>query len=174
MTFCKALATGSVALLLTAGGLTAAFGQTYEIGEISISNPWTRATPPRALAAGGFLTIANSGEMPDRLVGATSPIAGRVEIHEMRMENGTMIMRPADGGVGVPAGGTATLEPGALHIMFMDLKDRLVEGGSVPVVLNFAVAGEIEVPFRVEAIGARGPSKTSSNGDHTQMNGGNR
>ena len=125
------------------------------------------------LAAGGFVTIENSGEMPDRLVGATSPIAGRVEIHEMRMEDGTMIMRPADGGVEVPAGGTATLEPGGLHIMFMELKDKLVEGESVPVVLNFAGAGDIEVPFRVEAIGARGPGGNSLNGNQSQMHGGN-
>jgi len=157
MRFRRTVATGSVALFLLAFASAAASAQPEQAATLSISNPWTRATPPKAAAAGGFVTIENSGEAPDRLVGAASPIAGRAEIHEMRMDNGTMIMRPAEGGIEIPAGGTATLAPGGLHIMFMELKESLVEGDTVPVVLNFETAGDVEVSFSVEAIGARGP-----------------
>jgi copper(I)-binding protein len=115
------------------------------------------------------VTIENSGEAPDRLVGATSPIAGRVEIHEMRMDDGTMIMRAAESGVEIPAGGKATLAPGGLHIMFMELNEGLVEGNAIPVMLNFETAGDVEVLFPVEAIGARGPG--GDHGHDTEMHG---
>jgi len=86
MSFRKSVAAGCAALILSA----VAVAQAEQIGQLSISQPWTRATPPKAQTAGGFLTIENAGTAPDRLVGASSPIAGRVEIHEMRMDNGVM------------------------------------------------------------------------------------
>lgn len=158
MTFRRLFATGSVAFLLLAGGLTTAIAQSKQAGTLSITSPWTRATPPKARTAGGFVTIENSGETPDRLLGAASPIAGRVEIHEMRMDDGTMIMRPSEDGIEIPAGGKATLAPGGTHIMFMGLKGDLVQGDTIPVMLNFELAGDVDVLFPVEAIGARGPA----------------
>lgn len=156
--FCKAFAAGLVALTLLAGSFGTAEAQSKSIETLSITDPWTRATPPRARTAGGFVTIENTGDTPDRLVAVASPIAGRVEIHEMRMDNGTMIMRPTEGGIEIPAGGKATLAPGGLHIMFMDLKEGFVEGTKVPVTLTFENGGDVEAFFPVEALGASGPT----------------
>jgi hypothetical protein len=166
MTFLRSLAAASAALILLTGASATSLAQSKQLGTLSVIDPWTRATPPKARTAGGFVTIENSGEEPDRLVGVASPIAGRVEIHEMRMENGTMIMRPAVGGIEIPAGGKATLAPGGMHIMFMDLNEGLVEGNTAPVVLSFEVAGDIEMLFPVEAIGARGPAGADEHDTH--------
>jgi len=169
MRFRGTIAAGSVAFILLAGGAVPTVAQSAQIGALSVTQAWTRATPPKARTAGGFVTIENTGTEPDRLVGAASPIADLVEIHEMRMDNGTMIMRPAGGGIEIPAGGKATLAPGGTHIMFMGLKSGLVEGDTIPVVLSFALAGDIEVLFPVEAIGTRAPT-ADVEGSNGQMN----
>jgi copper(I)-binding protein len=171
MTRRRIFAAGSVALLLATTAVQTAAGQPAQIGDLSITQSWTRATPPRAHAAGGFVTIGNTGDTSDRLVAATSAIAGRVEIHEMRMDNGTMIMRPVDGGIEIPAGGETTLAPGGLHIMFMELKQGLVEGETIPVVLTFEQAGDVEVQFAVAAIGARAPGQSAADADQTKGSG---
>lgn len=110
---------------------------------LEISDPWAGATPDGAKVAAGYMTIGNPGAAPDRLIGAASPRAGTTEIHEMSMENGQMQMRPVTG-VDVPAGGTATLEPGGLHLMFFDLDAAFVEGETVPVTLTFENAGAVD------------------------------
>lgn len=160
MSFRRFVAVGWVALTLSA----IVVAQAEQIGPLSISEPWTRATPPKAQTAGGFVTIDNAGTMPDRLVGASSPIAGRVEIHEMRMDNGVMVMRPASDGIEIPAGGSVTLAPGGFHIMFMQLKEGLKEGDTLPVVLSFEQAGDIEALFPVGSIGAAGPAGAPEHG----------
>jgi periplasmic copper chaperone A len=158
-------ATFCVALALCAP-LTATAASPIEIGSLTISSAWTRATPPRAPTAGGFVTIENSGEASDRLIGATSPIAGRAELHAMSMRDGTMIMQQVKNGIEIPPGGTVTLAPGGLHIMFMKLSESLVEGGTVSVILSFENAGDIEILFPVQAMGARQPVESHQNGSH--------
>ena len=56
--------------------------------------PWTRATPPGATVAVGYVTIRNTGEYAARFVGGSAPLAGSVEIHEMTMTDGVVRMRP--------------------------------------------------------------------------------
>jgi copper(I)-binding protein len=127
------------------------------IGALSLTDLWTRATPPSAPTAGGYLTIENTGAEADRLIGIASSAAGRAEIHEMTTKDGTMIMRQAEAGVEIPAGEAVALAPGGFHIMFVDLKEPFVEGGKVPVTLIFEKAGSIDTFLHVLAIGARGP-----------------
>ncbi|WP_235912018.1 copper chaperone PCu(A)C [Mesorhizobium xinjiangense] len=83
-----------------------AFAQNYSIGALEISQPLARATPKGARTGGGFLTITNEGEDADRLVSAVSPIAERVELHEMKVVDGIMKMRPLPVGIGIPASET--------------------------------------------------------------------
>jgi copper(I)-binding protein len=159
------MATLSFALLLFAGLSQPSLAHSVKVGPLSLTDLWTRATPPKAPTAGGFLTIENSGPEADRLTGAASPIADRVEIHEMATKDGTMTMRPAEGGVEIPAGGTVALAPGGFHIMFMELKEPLVEGGKVPVTLTFEMAGSIDTFLHVLAIGVRGPDHRHDAGE---------
>jgi copper(I)-binding protein len=83
-------------------------------------------------------------------------VAARVEVHEMKMNNDIMIMRPVSGGLSIPPGQSVTLAPGGYHLMMMKLKAPLKEGNRVPITLQFEKAGKVDVMFDVRGIGASG------------------
>jgi copper(I)-binding protein len=163
----------ALALALATGAAPApAFAQEVTVGSLTLTDLWTRATPPKAPTAGGFLTITNDGDVPDRLIAASSPIAETVQLHTMSVKNGVMRMHEVAGGIEIPAHGKVTLAPGGFHIMFITLKGSLAEGGSVPVTLTFEKAGSVDTVLNVMAIGARGPSADAMpgmGGDQMQM-----
>ncbi|PTW62173.1 hypothetical protein C8N35_101210 [Breoghania corrubedonensis] len=134
------------------------------VGDLKIDLPWTRATPGKAAAGGGFLKITNEGKEADRLVGASSPRAKRTEIHEMSVKDGIMVMRQVKGGLEVPAGGVLELKPGSYHVMFMGLPAPFKEGEMIPVTLTFEKAGSVEVELTVEKPGAKDPANAMSMG----------
>jgi copper(I)-binding protein len=130
----------------------------FNVGSIQIGNPWTRATPKGADVAGAYMTLSNKGAAPDRLIGGTSPVAGRFEVHRMTVEDGVMKMRPVDGGLEVKPGETVELKPGSFHIMLMGLKQPLEKGQKVKGTLVFEKAGKVEIEYAVEALGASSPA----------------
>jgi copper(I)-binding protein len=130
----------------------------FTVGSIQIGNPWTRATPKGADVAGAYMTLSNKGAAPDRLIGGTSPVAGRFEVHRMTVEDGVMKMRPVDGGLEVKPGETVELKPGSFHIMLMGLKQPLEKGQKVKGTLVFEKAGKVEIEYAVEALGASSPA----------------
>jgi periplasmic copper chaperone A len=127
--------------LVVAGPLLAACGD-EGASEISVSDAWARASVTDTGAA--YVTIANKGNADDALLEARSPIAAKVEVHDMTMEGMVMKMRKLDA-LRVNAGDEVVLAPGGKHIMLIGLKQVLEEGMSVPVTLVFEKAGEIEV-----------------------------
>ncbi len=120
-----------------------------------LQEPAARATPDGAKVAAGYMTIVNSGAQADRLVSAASPRAARMEIHEMAMEGDMMRMRPVQA-IEIPAGGTAELKPGGLHLMFLEIDAPFREGETIPVTLTFEKAGVVETSLPVKAFGAHG------------------
>ena len=126
-------------------------------GDLVITQAWSRATPGGAKIAGGYLTIANKGAAADRLIGGSADVAGKLEIHEMTMNNGVMTMRPLAKGLVIEPGNTAKLAPGGYHLMLMDLKGPLKQGDKLPVTLEFEKAGKVKVAFDVQGVGAKGP-----------------
>ena len=135
------------ALLSSAAGLAHA-------GDIALDHPWSRATPAGAPVGAGYVTLKNAGAATDKLVSATAPdVAGKVEIHEMAMDNGVMKMRPING-LEIPAGKSVELKPGGYHIMFMQLKHPLKAGETIKGTLTFEKAGAVPVEYKVEAMGA--------------------
>lgn len=124
-------------------------------GSIKISGPWARATPKGASVGGAYMTITNTGSVADRLVGGSSDVSGRFEIHEMSMDNGVMKMRPLDKGLTIKPGQTIELKPGGNHVMFVGLNRTLEEGQHVKATLEFEKSGKVAVDFTVEGIGAR-------------------
>lgn len=126
---------------------------TFRAGDITISAPWTRATPGGAKVAGGYLKLTNNGTNPEKLLGGTTSIAGRVEVHEMIMNGGVMQMRPQSAGLEIKPGETVELKPGGLHVMFLDLKRQLKDGETVNATLQFEKAGTVAVTFKVGPIG---------------------
>ncbi|TXJ10553.1 MAG: DUF1775 domain-containing protein [Afipia sp.] len=127
---------------------------TYKIGDLVVVSPWTRATPGGARIAGGYLKVTNNGTSADRLTGATTASADRVEIHEMSMTDGVMKMRPLADGLTIKPGETVELKPGGFHMMFMDIKQPLKQGETLKATLTFEKAGKLDVRFNVNAIGA--------------------
>ncbi len=137
----------------------------WQVGDLTVSAPYARATLPNAPVAGGFLTITNDGQTDDRLVTASSDIAGRMEIHEMVMNGDIMTMGPLENGLPVPAGQTVTLEPGGYHLMLMHLAAPLVQGDTVEVTLTFQAAGDVTVPLSIQAFNARAAGDAPQSAD---------
>ena len=127
-------------------------------GDLVITQAWSRATPGGAKIAGGYLTIQNKGSAPDRLIGGTTDVAAKVEVHEMAMNNGVMTMRPLEKGLAIEPGKTVKLAPGGYHLMLMELKSPLKQGDKVPLTLEFEKAGKVSLSLDVQGVGAQGPA----------------
>ena len=125
--------------------------------QVSVEQPWTRATPPGAKVGAGFMQLRNAGAA-ERVVGAFSPLAGRVEMHVTTREGDVMKMREVKS-FEVPAGGSFELKPGGAHLMLVDLKRPLKEGERVPLTLKLQTSGELKAELMVEALGARHPAQ---------------
>lgn len=138
------------------GGMAKMEMAEHQFGDLMLKAPFARATLPNQPVAGAFLTIANMGSEDDVLVAVSSPISERGEVHEMKMDGDTMKMRELADGLVIPAGESVELKPGGYHLMFMQLKEPLVEGEMVEMTLEFQNAGSITVPFAVMAKGAKG------------------
>lgn len=143
----------------------AAQAHDYTTGTIRIGSPWTRATPPGAMAAGGFMKLENSGAA-DRLVSATAEVSERVELHTMKMEGNVMRMSKLENGIDLPAASTVELKPGGLHVMFIGLKAPFKEGDKFPLRLRFEKAGDITVEVMIEGVGATAVPGPASAGHH--------
>jgi copper(I)-binding protein len=118
-----------------------------EVGGLIISNIWARATPRTAKTGAAFLTIKNKSKTEDTLIGVSSGVAKKTEIHKSSIENSIMKMRHI-GKVSVPAGGLAELKPDSFHIMFMGLYAPIKHGDLFPLTLIFKTAGTVKVMVR--------------------------
>ena len=147
----------TAAALFASALMAPACAEEVKAGDLVITQAWSRATPGGAKIGSGYLTIENKGAAPDRLTGVSADVAGKVEVHEMAMNNGVMTMRPLDGGLTIDPGKTVKLAPGGYHLMMFDLKAPLKQGDKVPVTLEFEKAGKVTVTLDVESIGAQGP-----------------
>ena len=125
------------------------------LGALKLSAPWARATPKGAKVGGGYLKITNTGAEADRLIGGSTSIADKVEVHEMSMSNGVMKMREQPTGLEIKPGQTIELKPGGFHLMIVGLKKPLTQGEHLNVTLTFAKAGKVDVDFAVAGIGAQ-------------------
>lgn len=100
--------------------------------QVDVQHAWVRATVAHQKATGAFMQLTATSDA--RLVGASSPVAGLVEIHEMAMVQDVMKMR-AVSGLDLPAGKTVELKPGGYHVMLLDLKGQVKDGDIVPLTL---------------------------------------
>ena len=133
----------AILLALCATLIAPAAAHEYNIGSLHIGHPWSRATPKGATIGAGYLKITNNGTTPDRLIGGSSDAAKSFELHVMSMENGVMKMRPVEGGIEIKPGETVEFKPESYHVMFVGLKEPLVQGHRVKATLEFAKAGKV-------------------------------
>ncbi|TDD22539.1 copper chaperone PCu(A)C [Kribbella turkmenica] len=120
---------------------------------ILIEDAWVRATvgAKDTTMTAAFMSLTNPGDADIRLTSATSPLAGMVQLHEMAMKDGTMVMREKPGGVNVPAASHTHLSPGGDHVMLMGLEQPLKPGDEVPLTLEFSdgTSRDLTVPVKV-------------------------
>ncbi|MCI5097450.1 MAG: copper chaperone PCu(A)C [Rhodobacteraceae bacterium] len=136
---------------------------------IKIMDPYARSARPGAPTGAAFMGIMNMSGEADRLIGASSDIAKRVELHtHIDAGDGVMQMRHDEDGFEIPAGGTHMLQRGGDHVMFMGLSQSLEQGDTVTVTLTFEKAGDmvVEIPVDLE----RMPKHGMKHMNHGQMN----
>ncbi|MFZ3360440.1 MAG: copper chaperone PCu(A)C [Xanthobacteraceae bacterium] len=138
---------------------------------ITIEQPWARATPAGAQTGAVYMTVENKSSSADRLTGASADVADKLQIHEMKVENGVMQMRQLADGLAIPAGGSVVLKPGSYHVMMIGLKKPLTPGETFPLKLTFAKAGTISVTVAVQAMGAMQDTKGGGMGGMSGMSG---
>lgn len=131
------------------------------LAQTIVSKPWVRGTVAPQKATGAFMQITSTGG--GRLVSVSTPAAGIVEIHEMKMEGSTMQMRAQPQGLALPAGKAVELKPGGYHLMLLDLKAPLKAGDSVALTLVVESANgkteTLKVKAPVKALGAAPEAK---------------
>ena len=129
---------------------------TLSLAQVKAEGAWARPTVPGQQAGGGYIALTSTAA--DRLVGGSTPMAQRLELHMMAMQGDVMQMRQVDA-IDLPAGKKVELKPGGLHLMFIGLKQPLPLGSKVPVTLKFEKAGELKVDFEVMARAAADAQK---------------
>ena len=122
---------------------------------IDISRPWARTSPTIAGFAGGYFTVTNKAHEADRLVGAESPVATKIEIHGIKVVGSGITMKQLEKGLGLPPDTAITLKPRGYHL-WIELKAPLAQGQKVPVTLRFEKADARSIELVVEAPGAIG------------------
>lgn len=116
---------------------SAAFAQ----APVSVQGAWARGTVAGQASTGAYMTL--TAREPLTLLGAESPAAGIIEIHEMKMVGDVMKMRAADT-LPLESGKPLELKPGGYHLMLMDLKQPFKPGTSIAITLRFRDARGVE------------------------------
>lgn len=119
--------------------------------DIEVSEAYARSAGHHAKSGAAFMVLKNNGDAADRLIGVSSDVAKRVELHTHIMRDGIAKMRPIEGGIELAPGGSHAMERGADHVMFMGLTEPLVDGETVKVTLVFEQAGAIEVEIPIDS-----------------------
>ncbi|WP_313562237.1 copper chaperone PCu(A)C [Diaphorobacter nitroreducens] len=138
--------------------------------QVTVQDAWVRATVPQQKATGAFMRLTAAQDA--RLVSASSPVAGVTEVHEMKLVDNVMKMRPLPA-LDLPAGQAVELKPGGYHIMLLDLKQPVAQGSTVPLTLVFEAKDgqrttqELQAPVRaVSATAAPAMGHGKPHGGH--------
>ncbi len=157
----KKVITNVVWALLFAFIALPATAQQYQVGDIEILHPWTRATPKGIKVGSGYLYIINHSSTPDRLVSISTNGVQTTEIHSMAVVNDIMKMEKMHNGIEIPGNGEITLKPGGNHIMFMGLTKPFKLGDKISATLTFEKAGTVDIDFSVNAMVGKSPPKSA-------------
>lgn len=125
-------------------------------GSIEIRQPWARSSSASDSEAGGFFTLTNTGQVPDRLIAASSPVAQSTELHAIRVAGSKIAMGAVENGISIHWGSTVTFQPRGYHLLMTGLSKPLAVGETIDVTLVFEKAGNIDLKFKVEEPGLVG------------------
>lgn len=139
----------------------------FSAGKLAIEQPTARPTRPGQPGGAAYVSIENRGSASDRLVGASSPVAGKTELHTMSMHDNVMRMREVEA-IAIAPGARVVMRPGAgYHIMLLNLKKPLKAGEQFPLTLRFEKAGKVEITVEVsEQVGGGAHGHDDGAGHH--------
>jgi len=140
-------------LLMAIATITMVFASAVAHAETTVKNAWVRASVGTDRPTAGYAEITNSGTQDDVLLSVSTPVAMMTELHKSTDENGVMKMEPVKN-LDIPAGKSVTLEPGAYHLMIMQLMKPLKEGDTVDLVFTFKNQGPVKVAAKVLPLSA--------------------
>ncbi len=150
-------------VIAAAASLTLAGAAFADMSKIMVDDAYARASNKMAGAA--FMALVNHTDEDDRLIGASTDVAKRVELHtHMDMGDGVMKMMHVEEGFAIAAGETHMLQRGGDHVMLMGLNQELKQGDTITLTLTFEKAGDmvIEVPVDLARKPAAGGMKHSN------------
>jgi len=124
--------------------------------QVSVEDAWIREVPPGSPAAAVFMVINNSSDETVRVTSMSSPIAKRVEWHDMKRENGMMRMSQRKI-IDLPANGRVQLQPSASHVMLLDMDKAPAPGSQVPVIFHLDNGQQLTVNAVVRKTELRKP-----------------
>ncbi len=139
----------TLALAFLFAGAGSVMADQSQLDDLHISHVWSRALPPVAPTGAAYMSIENRGARAARLVGVSTPIAERAELHHHVHADGVMRMKRIDELV-IEPGQQVNFAPGGHHVMLFNLNEPLVSGATYPLTLRFEQAGEIEVQVDVQ------------------------
>ncbi len=152
----KKITLAAAVLVLSAAGLAGCGAETPATGssaeavaeqaeQLAVTGAWAKAAEAGGMT-GAFGALENSGTEDITVVGAASPAADTVELHETAMgADGAMAMQEVEGGFVIPAGGDYALEPGASHLMLMGLQEDLLAGETLVITLELGDGSTLEM-----------------------------
>lgn len=118
------------------------------LAKTTADGAWARATVAGQNMGGAFVTLTSDRDA--QLIGATSPVAEKMELHTMKMEGEKMLMAQVSS-IPLPANTQVQLKPGSLHLMFMGLKQPLAEGQTVPITLKIQLSSGYVETLTIQA-----------------------
>lgn len=133
---------------------------------VTIEQPWSRPTPPGTPMGVGYLVIRNDTGEDITLIGANTPRAGHVSIHETVMKDGVMRMQSLKSGLAIAAGERVELKPMSYHLMLEKLKEPLSEGERIPLTLEFDGAEAIDIELSVQSLDGAMPEMEVDHSQH--------
>lgn len=151
--FLRSLTISAALLAISASS----FAQSYQAGDMHISNPYARPTVPGQTSGGAYITMENKGTTPDKLVSVASSAAKSVEIHTMSMDGNVMKMREVPN-IEIKPATTVTMKPGGgYHIMLIGINQQLKAGDTITLTLRFEKSGNVDISAVVENRGEKNP-----------------
>ncbi len=113
-----------------------------QVGDLSITNIWARATAPNAKTAAAYMKITNNGNTPEMITAVSTPVAKKAELHQTTMTDGVMKMEHAAHTM-IKPGESLVMEPGGYHLMMMKVTEKLVAGETMTMTVTFKNAGPV-------------------------------
>ena len=125
--------------------------------------------PPGANVAAAYFTISNHGHEDLILTDAEGDVAEQVELHLSFVENDVAKMEQ-QASIVIPSGQSLEFKHGSYHVMFMGLKQDLVAGETIDIVLNTS-AGDMDVTIPIISLDEATSSHGMKHGDHGMEHG---